>query len=154
MIALKLFPNMKKRLATLKEIYSIRGVNFEDRSLIGRLRAYLPILSILLEDSLETSFDIGEAAYSRGFLSSSRSVYERQRIRNIDLTVIATMAILLIIFLIFSAFGIKNSSIYEVSLYESVFTDGIQYILMIFSVLYVELVYIWRKLKKDELYTN
>lgn len=79
MISLKLFPNMRERLKILKETYTIRGVDFEKKGLTNKIRAYVPMLSILLEDSLEGAFDIGEAAYVKGFLSGKRSVYDEQK---------------------------------------------------------------------------
>lgn len=84
MIALKLIPTMKKRLASLREVYITRGVNFQGKSLKEKIRGNLPILSILLEHSLDGAFDIGEAAYVRGFLAGGRSIYLKETIQSID----------------------------------------------------------------------
>lgn len=97
MIGFKLFPNMKTRLDNLREIYSIRGVSFEEKSLRGKIKGYVPIMSILLESSLEGAFDIGEAAYVRGFLSGKRSVYDNQRLSNKDCGVIFTSLLMLFV---------------------------------------------------------
>lgn len=79
MIGIKLIPNMRRRFRSLIEIYSIRGVDYGSKGLKERIKSYVPVLSVLLQDSLEGAFDIGEAAYVRGFLSGGRSVYDRQR---------------------------------------------------------------------------
>lgn len=90
LIALKLFPTMKNRFIELKEIYSIRGVNFNGKTLKEKIRGYIPILSVLLETSLEGAFDIGEAAYIRGFLSGKRSIYERENLQKKDYILITS----------------------------------------------------------------
>jgi energy-coupling factor transport system permease protein len=84
LISLKLFPTMKNRFGELKEIYSIRGVNFNGKTLKEKVKSYIPILSVLLETSLEGAFDIGEAAYIKGFLSGKRSIYERENLQKKD----------------------------------------------------------------------
>lgn len=96
MISIKLMPNMKNRFKSLKEIYEIRGVVFNKKKTKEKTYSYIPVMSILLEDSMEGSFDIGEAAYVRGFLSGKRSVYERQKFFKRDIEVIV-LSILLII---------------------------------------------------------
>lgn len=79
MIGMKFFPIMRERIVNLKNTYKARGIDFEDKTLKSKIKAYVPVLSILLENSLEGAFDIGEAAYVRGFLSGKRSVYDRQK---------------------------------------------------------------------------
>jgi energy-coupling factor transport system permease protein len=112
MISLKIFPNMKNRITNLKEVYSIRGVDFESKKLIEKVKSNIPILSVLLEDSLEGAFDIGEAAYVRGFLSGERSVYDKPKIEKKDyLLIIASMATLLF-YLIIKINGLDNFDIY------------------------------------------
>lgn len=97
MISFKLVPTMRDRFKNLKEIYQVRGVVFNKKKSKEKTGSYVPVLSILLEDSLEGSFDIGEAAYVRGFLSGKRSVYERQKICSRDFKIIG-LSIALIIF--------------------------------------------------------
>ena len=112
MISMKIFPSMKNRIANLKEIYSIRGVDFESKKLKERIKSNIPVLSVLLEDSLEGAFDIGEAAYVRGFLSGKRSVYDKPKIEKKDyLLIIASIATLLF-YLIIKISGVDNFDIY------------------------------------------
>lgn len=103
MISFKLVPTMKERFKSLKEIYEIRGVVFNKKKSKEKTASYVPVLSILLEDSMEGSFDIGESAYVRGFLSGKRSVYERQRFYIRDFKIIG-LSLALIIFYCFAQF--------------------------------------------------
>ena len=112
MISLKIFPNMKNRIANLKEIYSIRGVDFESKKLKDRIKSNIPVLSVLLEDSLEGAFDIGEAAYVRGFLSGKRSVYDKPKIERTDYLLIITSIATLLFYLIIKISGVDNFDIY------------------------------------------
>lgn len=144
MITLKLFPNMKKRIGNLREIYSIRGVDFESKGVLKKLKSYMPILSILLEDSLEKSFDIGEAAFVRGFLSSKRSIYDRQSFIKKDWSIFIISLTLLISFLGFNIFASKSYDFYALNLNELFFTKGIVVLIAIFILLYFQLILIWR----------
>ena len=100
MISLKLFPYMKNRLFNLKEIYSIRGVDFEGKKISEKIKSSVPVLSVLLEDSLEDSFEIGEASYVRGFLSGKRTIYDKQKLRSGDIYILIITAACFISFII------------------------------------------------------
>ncbi|MCB2291298.1 energy-coupling factor transporter transmembrane protein EcfT [Clostridium sp. CS001] len=112
MISLKIFPNMKNRITNLKEIYSIRGVDFESKKLIEKIKSNVPVLSVLLEDSLEGAFDIGEAAYVRGFLSGDRSVYDKPKIEKKDYLLIMASIATLFFYLIIKTSGVDDFDIY------------------------------------------
>lgn len=113
MIGLKLVPEMKERFKNLMDIYTIRGVVFNKKKAREKSRSYVPILSILLEDSLESSFDIGEAAYVRGFLSTKRSIYDRQNFKKKDYTIIFFSFLLLAVYLVAQYMGFTQFNIYE-----------------------------------------
>lgn len=120
MIAFKLFTIMKQRMASIKEIYSLRGVNFEGKGLKDKVKSYVPILSILLECSLDGSFDIGEAAYIRGFLSSKRSVYERQRFFTKDYLLILNSLLLIAVYIVCDMLGTVKYDVYmDVSIFNA-----------------------------------
>lgn len=136
MIALKFFPLMNKRINGLKEIYSIRGVDFENRTINGKIKAYLPVLSVLLEDSLEKSFDIGEAVFVRGFLSTKRSVYERQKLKSYDFSIIFSSLLILMIY-----FALNVKTVYNVFS-----IDLLPFMFILFAALYTQLIFIWKRL--------
>jgi energy-coupling factor transport system permease protein len=153
MIALKLFPLMKKRISALREIYSIRGVDFQGKSIKDKVMAYKPVFSVLLEDSLEKSFDIGEAVFVRGFLSSKRTVYDRQIMRPYDWLLSVTCFIIILVYLGMIILGITSYDFYTEDLIKAVFNKGVFVVIALFTLLYGELTFIRKRLVvKDELY--
>ena len=113
MIAMKLFPAMKEKIHNLKLIYTVRGVNFNDDKTTNLIKSYMPILSVLLENTLEGAFDIGEAAYVRGFLSSKRSIYEKQILKKRDIIIILINVLLILLIIFF-----KFKSLYNIDIYQ------------------------------------
>jgi energy-coupling factor transport system permease protein len=79
LLIFRLIHHFRETFFHLKDVYATRGVEFENVSLREKIKSYRAVLAVLLEQSLESSFEIGEAAYTRGFLSTKRSVYERSR---------------------------------------------------------------------------
>lgn len=133
MISLKIFPNMKNRIMNLKGVYSIRGVDFESKKLKEKIKSNIPVLSVLLEDSLEGAFDIGEAAYVRGFLSGGRSVYDKPKIQTRDYLLIIASIVTLLFYLIIKIRGIDNFDIYmKVS-----FSQLVNYWVIVFLILII-----------------
>jgi len=141
MISLKIFPNMRNRIANLKEIYSIRGVDFESKKLKQRIKSNIPVLSVLLEDSLEGAFDIGEAAYVRGFLSGKRSVYDKPKLQKRDYLLIVTSIVTLLFYLLIKIRGIDNFDIYmKVSFSQLInyWVVGVLVLIIIIEVMLIE----------------
>ena len=140
MISLKIFPNMRNRIVNLKEIYSIRGVDFESKKLKEKIKSNIPVLSVLLEDSLEGAFDIGEAAYVRGFLSGKRSVYDKPKIKLKDYLLIIVSSVTMLIYLIIKASGIDIFDIYMKVSFSQLFNYWVLVILILVIVMEVILV--------------
>lgn len=113
MICIKLFPVMQERLSNLKNIYSIRGVNFEGKGLKNKVISFIPVLSVLLENSLEDSFDIGESAYVRGFLSGKRSMYKKPLFKKRDIALLFESMCILFFYITFSVKGYLVFDIYS-----------------------------------------
>lgn len=112
LLCLKLMPNMQKRLKSLKEVYMVRGIDFNSKSKKEAIKANVPVLSILLEDSLEKSFDIAESAYVRGFFSGKRTEYERQKFKAKDYLIIIYFIMLLAIHIILTILKLNYYDIY------------------------------------------
>ncbi|NLZ49421.1 MAG: energy-coupling factor transporter transmembrane protein EcfT [Clostridiales bacterium] len=112
-ISFKLFPNLKRRINTLREVYSLRGVDFESKSIKEKAKSYTPILANLLGTSMEEAFDIGESAYVRGFLSGKRSVYQRQKASKKDIILSLHMFIILILFIFLKFKKLDTFDIYN-----------------------------------------
>ena len=139
MISLKMFPQMKKRMTSLKEIYSIRGIDFQAKGLKNKIKSYVPLLSVILEDSLESAFDIGESSFVRGFLSSKRTVYDRQKFKNYDYMIFFSSMILLGVFFIIKVLGMDNFNVYDDINLSKIINKGIITIFILTSALAVEL---------------
>jgi energy-coupling factor transport system permease protein len=112
MIALKLFPNMKERILNLRDVYFMRGVNLNADKLGDKVRSNIPVMSVLLENSLDGAFDIGEAAYVRGFLSGKRTIYDKQSFRAIDFIIIGESLAFLLAFIAVKLKGMAEFQIY------------------------------------------
>jgi energy-coupling factor transport system permease protein len=112
MIALKLFPNMKERMSNLRDVYYLRGVNLNADGLWEKVKSNIPIMSILLENSLDGAFDIGEAAYVRGFLSKRRTIYDKQSLVAIDFIILGESLVFLLAFIYVKLRGMAEFQIY------------------------------------------
>ena len=112
LLCLKLVPNMKKRINSLKNTYMVRGLNLEATNKKEAVKSYIPVLSILLEDSLEKSFDIGESAYVRGFGSGKRSQYEKEKLLFRDYLIIIYFIGISTYHLLFYALGKIDYDVY------------------------------------------
>lgn len=113
MLIFKLIPSLKDKFYSLKEIYTIRGVDFKVKDNKSKMKSYSEVMSVLLESSLESSFDIGEAAFVRGFLSNKRSVYERETLGKKDILLIISSLLLIIIYILPKIMGFVPFEIYE-----------------------------------------
>lgn len=157
LLSLKLVPNMTKRMNTLKEVYLTRGVDLESTSKKERIKANIPVLSVLLEDSLEGAFDIGESAYVRGFLSGKRSEYEKSTLKLKDFLLIIYFSILLVMHITFTLGNKISFDVYDgselltfINRY-SILESGLVIITLVFLIKdYVQR----RREKENELYRN
>jgi energy-coupling factor transport system permease protein len=89
LISGKIVPRIKGRYQNIKEVFSLRGVDFNRKRKRDMIEGFLPVIASLTEDTLEGSFEIGEAAYIRGYLSSKRTIYEKKRMNNKDFLILA-----------------------------------------------------------------
>lgn len=143
LISIKLFPNMKNRFVNLKEIYKIRGVNYQGKTTKEKIKSYIPILSIILEDSLEGSFDIGEAAYVRGFLSGKRTIYEKQSFTIKDYIFIFLNLVLFSLYILFSVKGKLSFDVYSGITWIQVLNYPVAIIITVILIifLYMEIIF-------------
>ena len=125
MIALKLFPNMKERMGNLRDVYYLRGVNLNAEGLREKVKSNIPIMSILLENSLDGAFDIGEAAYVRGFLSNRRTIYDKQSLAVIDFIILGESLVFLLAFIYVKLRGMAEFQIYYGAGQTTVLNQGV-----------------------------
>lgn len=146
LIALKLVPNMKRRLDSIREVYEVRGVDYSKSTMKEKIKSYFPVLSILLEDSLECSFDIGESAYVRGFLSGKRSEYEKSYLKSKDKILLFLSLLIFIVHIIFLIKGYTEYDVYKVnSLLDFIGPYSILEMGMIIFIIFLMLVFLRRK---------
>lgn len=88
-------------LNRVKEVMIMRGVEYNQKNIIKRIKAFCPLLKVVLISTLEGSIDRGEALHSRLYGSRKRTVYNPLRIRWMDY-VLNSMNMLLFIILISS----------------------------------------------------
>lgn len=112
MIGFKLIPSIKKRFETLKNVYAIRGVSYDGKGIFNKARSYIPVISVLLEDSLEGSFEIGEASYVRGFLSKKKTLYDMPKFKIKDMFLILSSFIFLGATILTSILGLNSFDVY------------------------------------------
>ena len=124
-ISFKLFPSLKRKITSLREVYSLRGVDFDGKSVKERVKSYTPILANLLGTSMEEAFDIGEAAYVRGFLSGERSVYQRQKIGRKDISLGLNMLIILSMLIFLKLKALDRFDIYYNFRWQELFNYGV-----------------------------
>lgn len=76
-LATRMFPALVRRLVSIQEVYSLRGLDFHTGRWLAKLRNYGLLLNVLLLSSLEDSLDIAEAMQARGFGSGRRTSYRQ-----------------------------------------------------------------------------
>ncbi len=73
---------------------------------------------------MESSFDIGEAAFVRGFLSNERSTYDRQKFRKKDISIMVLSGVLLIVYIFAQYKGAVDFKIYDGVSIVNIFNYG------------------------------
>lgn len=148
MVGIKFFPAMKERLKSIRMVYKVRGVEFESGNLKGKIKSNMEILSVLLEDSLETFFNIAETSYVRGFLSGKRTAYERQKFHKRDYILMIVYSCYLVCFLIVHLLKLDKFDIYSQGINKSSFFNLSVYIFIVITLL--SLILMSKKLNRVE----
>lgn len=84
LISAKIIPRLKRRYESIREVFSLRGVDFSKKRKRDMIEGFLPVIASLTEDTLEGSFEIGEAAFIRGYLGNKRTIYEKKKLNSKD----------------------------------------------------------------------
>ncbi|MFL0252279.1 energy-coupling factor transporter transmembrane component T [Clostridium neuense] len=148
MIGFKFFPAMQERLKNIKMIYKIRGVEFESGNLKSKVKGVMEILSVLLEDSLETFFNIAETSYVRGFLSGKRTMYEKQKFHKKDYMFMLVYLSYSLCFLVVHLLGLDKFEIYSQGINKKSFFNLSVYTFIVVTLL--SLILLLRKSNRVE----
>lgn len=74
-ITLRLLPELVTKTVTIREIQACRGVEWDNGGIIKKLRNSLPLMAVLLGDSLEGSMQLAQSLQTRGFGVGKRVIY-------------------------------------------------------------------------------
>lgn len=148
LVGIKFFPAMKERLKSIKMVYRVRGVEFESGNLKDKVKSNMEMLSVLLEDSLETFFNIAETSYVRGFLSGKRTTYERQKFHKKDYILMIVYSCYLVCFIIVHLLKLDKFDIYSQGINKSSFFNLSVYIFIVITLL--SLILMSKKLNRVE----
>ncbi|QXM05265.1 energy-coupling factor transporter transmembrane component T [Crassaminicella indica] len=83
-MTINIIHRLKLEILRVKDVMILRGVNFKEKNLIKRMKAYYPILKVIFIASLEGSLDRAESLYSRGYGKGIRTSYSQIKMRRID----------------------------------------------------------------------
>ncbi|SHJ40211.1 energy-coupling factor transport system permease protein [Clostridium cavendishii DSM 21758] len=137
MVGVKLIPNLKERFERLKEIYILRGIDFNEKSKFKQVKNYMPLMLILLEDTLDQSFIIGEGAYVRGFLSNRRTYYMKEKFEKQDFIIITLSLATLSIYLISCHLGYMKFDIYSGVKFNNCINLGVSSLFLCFNLIFI-----------------
>lgn len=132
---------LRLEIMRVKDVMILRGVRFDHKSPIKRIKVYYPILKVILISALEGSLDRAEALYSRGYGETKRTAYSKIKMNNLDYIFIVSNIIL---FLVFVASFVKGIGRYEFYPVLKGFTNmELLYIIFIDFILLIPFFLIW-----------
>ena len=100
---------LKKDVIRIKDVMELRGVKFNETSLRGKIKAYTPLLKVILISSLEGALIRAEALSSRGFSSNiKRTSYSEISINKRDYVLFFMSVIILINMFLFRGMSSYN----------------------------------------------
>ncbi len=109
-MSINIIHRLKEDVLRVKDIMILRGVDFSQKSLSGKIKAYTPLLKVLLISALEGSLQRAEALEARGFSSGvlKRTSFTDLSIKNKDYMMFAAAAAVFIMVFIFRSYGRYN----------------------------------------------
>lgn len=98
---------LKIEITRVRDVMILRGVDFEQKNILKKVKMYYPFLKIILISTLEGSLDRAEALYSKGYGIGKRTSYSQVEIKRVDYIFNFITLILLSIFIygLFSHMG-------------------------------------------------
>lgn len=79
-VSTRLFPVLSRDAVRIAEAQKCRGARYDKVSIIERIKIRIPLLNILLINSLERAIGIAESMESRGFGTGRRSDYRSMKV--------------------------------------------------------------------------
>lgn len=75
---------LKLEITRVRDVLILRGVDFNQKNIIKKVKAYYPFLKVILISTLEGSMDRAEALYSKGYGKGKRTSYSQVKIKRVD----------------------------------------------------------------------
>lgn len=141
LISAKIIPRLKRRYDSIREVFSLRGVDFSKKRKRDMIEGFLPVIASLTEDTLEGSFEIGEAAFIRGYLGNKRTIYEKKKLNSKDYLILILCLIQISFFIWCSMNDYIYFDIYGTVVLNSFFNIYISINIIIMLIISVVIVY-------------
>ncbi|WP_129598143.1 energy-coupling factor transporter transmembrane component T [Anaerophilus nitritogenes] len=98
-MTINMIHRLKLEVLRVKDVMILRGVNFKEKKIIKRVKAYYPILKVIFISSLEGSLDRAESLYSRGYGKYIRTSYSKLEMKGRDYLFLSLNTIVLAVFI-------------------------------------------------------
>jgi energy-coupling factor transport system permease protein len=110
MLTLRFIPLMKRRLAEISVIQMSKGISVTHGKWMGRVKAAMQYIQILLTYSLEEAIQTADSMKARGYGQGNRSSYEYFRFKKMDGLALFYLIVLFLLILNgrFSGYGFLN----------------------------------------------
>lgn len=113
-LATRMFPLLFSRLQSIREVQELRGMHWEQGSLIQRIKNTVIFFHILVLSALEDSLEIAEAMQVRAFGSGLRSYYHREVFRNRDFICLGSSLLAIVLGIYVQVHGYSTVEFYPV----------------------------------------
>ncbi len=132
---------LKIEAIRVKEVMEMRGVNFSEKKLRKRIRAYYPLLKVIFISALEGSVDRAEALYSRGYGQYKRTSYTCMNMSFSDYIFQIISLMLLVFFLTGIVNGVGEYQFYPY--FQKLYTSDFIWLTVLDFILILTLFYVW-----------
>ncbi|MFA5527206.1 MAG: energy-coupling factor transporter transmembrane component T [Peptostreptococcales bacterium] len=139
--------NMAHRLVgevqRVKEVMMMRGLQFHNKSILKRIKAYYPLLKVILISSLEGSIERAESLYSKGYGKQQPTRYKGKKLSLLDGIVMTYMLLLVGMTLWARHKGLQYFRFYPHM--TGISLESLKYIGLLGLLLLTNLIIIWRR---------
>jgi energy-coupling factor transport system permease protein len=132
---------LRLEIMRVKDVMVLRGAKLNEKNIFKRVKAYYPILKVVLMSSLEGSLNRAEALYSRGYGKGKRTLYSKLVIRPIDY-ILSTLSLIFFGLFIYGVFTDKGSYSYYPRL-ESYESKDLVFLTIMSIPMLINLLLIW-----------
>lgn len=141
-MTINLIHRLRLEMVRVRDVMILRGVNFQEKNLRKKMKAYYPLLKVIFISSLEGSLERAEALYARKYGSGKRTAYVFLKMRKMDY-IFHGMNLLLLAFVIYGIiFQLGLYTFYPVL--EKFHVEDIRFLLLIDLIFGAYELLLWR----------